>query len=375
MLYYVLAALVASAMIPSARAEVDIRQAILLTKTQREKLSRLVRADKDARKLWEALRAEADTLVDDTPRPIAVMHYEGMLDTHPDRIATEGSLKDMDKLVVLSQAWAASGQAKYGKKAVDYVVAWSGTFIPTGNPINENKLEAVLAAYYLLKDLIPSEERGEITAWMRRIAEREMESGKNIPAAAQNNWHSKRVKLVALIGHILNDPTFTTYAKRAFEGYVSVGLLPDGSSQDFVQRDALSYHQSGLKPLLIVALFLGAEGKALYHWSSPSGSSLKKSVDFVLPYAEGKKVHREWVNTKVALDRERGKAGIAYYKPGKPFDPVSAVELFELASVFDSSSRAGCGGAEEQTIVPFPFLEYCFERSTLGGERIRACDY
>jgi hypothetical protein len=41
------------------------------------------------------------------------------------------------------------------------------------------------------------------------------------------------------------------------------------------------------------------------------------------------------VNTKESLDRERAAAGIAYYKPGKPFEPKAALETFEFASAFD----------------------------------------
>jgi hypothetical protein len=245
-------------------------------------------------------------------------------------------LKDMDHLVVLAEAWAASGERKYRDRAMAFIRAWASTYKPTGNSINENKLEPVFAAYGMLRASFTAGERSKIEAWMRHIADREVASGRGVKGTAQTNWHSKRLKIVGLIGQVLGDADFREYSAHGFKSYVERGLFRDGTSQDLKERDALSYHQSGLKALLVIAMYAGkADGVALFRYCSPSGASLEKSVDYVLPYAEGKMVHAEWVNTKVALDRERAAAGLSYYQPGKPFDPEDALEMFELASYFD----------------------------------------
>ncbi|MBC8136303.1 MAG: alginate lyase family protein [Fibrella sp.] len=317
-------------------ADVEIRQATFLNDTQRQRLANLVAKDTEARALWKVLQTEADAMLAAKPHPLTVIHYEGLLDTNPERITTRTALTDMDRLVVLGQAWAASGETRYRDAAMAYVRAWSGAYVPTGNPINENKLEPVFVAYGMMRDAFSTDERIRIQAWMRRIAEVEIETGKNVKGTAQDNWHSKRLKIVGLIGRILEKKAFTAYAAKGFKSYVEGSLLPDGRSQDLIKRDAMSYHQSGLKPLLVLALYAAPEeGRALYRWQAPSGASLQNSVAYLLPYADGTKIHAEWVNTREPLDRQRAAAGIAYYQPGKPFDPKSATETFEFASAFD----------------------------------------
>ncbi|MFW5846280.1 MAG: iduronate-2-sulfatase, partial [Planctomycetota bacterium] len=91
---------------------------------------------------------------------------------------------------------------------------------------------------------------------------------------------------------------------------------------------------SSLKPPIELAMILGEP--ELYTWEGPEGGSLKKSVDFVVPYATGEKTHKEWVDSRVRLDQERAAAGLEKYRPGRLYEPKSAHELMEYASFFDS---------------------------------------
>jgi hypothetical protein len=88
-----------------------------------------------------------------------------------------------------------------------------------------------------------------------------------------------------------------------------------------------------------IALAARAGGYDLYRLSTPNGASVRKSVDFMVPYAKGEKVYPQWVNSKVKFDRERWEAGDEHYKPGSPYDPKDSLELFELAALFDSDLR------------------------------------
>lgn len=38
-------------------------------------------------------------------------------------------------------------------------------------------------------------------------------------------------------------------------------------------------------------------GMNIYHWEGDQGGSLEKSVDYVVPYALGKKTREEWANS------------------------------------------------------------------------------
>ncbi len=230
---------------------------------------------------------------------------------------TTQSLKDLDKVALWLSAWYGSQDKVYAEKIKTYLLAWAEAYVPTGNPINENKLEPLIHGYGVLKKSFSKTEQQRIEAWLTRIAEAELA----YPRIPENNWKAKHIKLVGTIGMILDKPSYVEYARESFKKYIDKALYADGTSRDLHQRDALSYHVSGLDPLLVYAIAteqLKGNNDAFnpFTYQSPQGGSIKKSVDYVVPYAKGEKVHAEWVNTKVELDRQRAAAGIAHYQPG-----------------------------------------------------------
>ena len=67
----------------------------------------------------------------------------------------------------------------------------------------------------------------------------------------------------------------------------------------------------------------------------PNRASLHKSVNFLIPYCDGITKHQEWVNSKVALDRQRAQGG----EIGANFNPRNAVPALDLASYFDPAVK------------------------------------
>ncbi len=139
--------------------------------------------------------------------------------------------------------------------------------------------------------------------------------------------------MIGIIGSITSNDSLMRFAQRGFRTYINTAYFPDGTSADLTQRDALHYHVGGLKPMLSAAINLSKFDTLfkLYNYPAPSGASIQKSVAYVVPYARGELERPEWVNTTVALDKERAAAGLAEYQPGKLFDPKEAVPLFEWA--------------------------------------------
>lgn len=322
--------------------ELKIRTALALSAPQRARLAQIVQTDDGARALWQEIKAQADGVAAATPDPLKVINYEGRINTDKARIETVQHLQDMDKLAVLGYAYAATSgdeQQRYGKAARDFVLAWSQTFQPTGNPINENKLEPVWQTYAMLREgtLFSVEQKASVESWLRDLGEAELRYARANPHTTHNNWHAKRLKMMAQLGAILNEPKFTDYALDEVKSYVAKSLRGDGTSLDLEERDALSYHVAGLVPFLVLARAAGDKGRELYFYEAPGGASLQKSVNFAVPYAKGEKEYPQWRNTKAAIDHERAKAGIPEYQPGTLYDPRegSTLEMFELASSFE----------------------------------------
>ncbi|WPP48106.1 alginate lyase family protein [Catalinimonas niigatensis] len=336
-----------------AVAEVSIRQTLLLTAEEQQYLMKLIQQNKEVQNLWYSVKEAAQHILDDQPNPLQIIHYEGLLDTNPKRIATEKSLRDMDKLAVLLNAYYGTQNKAYAAKAKKYILAWVNTYQATGNPINENKFEPLIHSYQVMRSYFSPSEKELVNQWLVKIAEAEM-ANPNIP---ENNWKAKQIKLIGTIGLVLQKESYVQYAAENFKAYVDKSLYGDGGSRDLEQRDALSYHTSGLDPLLTYAITVDQLGDGVatdfFRYENPDGGSIKRSVDFVIPYASGEKEYKEWVNTKVELDKRRAEAGLEKYQPGKLFDPKESRDTFELAYFFDPSYKPIIQGLSENSFEDY----------------------
>ena len=304
-----------------------------LSEAQLAKLRRLVKTDPEATALADSIQKQAAALIGVEPRPIAVIRYEGLVNTDPKRIKTVEHLNQMSEIAVLTRHWQATGDERTAETLRRLIASWAKTYKPTGNDVNENKFHPLLVAYLALRDSFDDVQRGRIDAWVQEVGEL------HEPAVANSehvtNRYSKSVRLLAMAGLILKRSDWAEAANEGVKRFVRKSLYPDGSSRDLKHRDSLNYHGSSLKPPMELAMLAGGQGLALYSWTSPKGGSLKKSVEFLVPYALGEKTHAEWVNTKVDLDRRRAAAGIEKYRTGRLFDPKDALGVMEYASYFD----------------------------------------
>ena len=305
---------------------------VILDSTEIANLRRVISQDERAKYLYDSIASLARAHSEEAPRPLKHLHYEGLLETNPDRVDTRKSLKDMDKVISFIYASYGDDNPSFAKKTWQFVLAWAQTYQPDGNPINENKFVALYWGYYLFRNTFSDHEKEKVERWMMTIAKQEI----NREHTPNNNWEAKRQKMIGIIGSITGNDSLKAFAQRGFREYISTAYFPDGTSADLKERDALHYHVSGLKPMLSAAINLSKFDTLfnLYNYSAPSGASVKKSVEYVVPYARGELERKEWVNTTVALDKERAAAGLAEYQPGKLFDPQEAVPLFEWASYY-----------------------------------------
>jgi len=325
---------------------------VVLNNDEVEKFRTELKANNQVQALYDSIRFKAEMRLDISPCPLKIMHYEGLLDTDPRRMETVKSFADINYVVNLIYASYGNNDNRFGKKAKQIILSWAEKYEPTGNPINENKFNAFFWGYYLFKPFFSDYEQNKVENWMMDIAELQM-NRKHTP---NNNWEAKRCKITGIVGCILNKEELKTYSVKHFKKYISTAYYADGTSRDLKQRDALHYHVSGLKPCLSAFINLLEFDKRfdLFHYISETGSSVEKSVEYVVPYATGEKQRKEWVNTKVKLDKERAAAGLEKYQPGKLFVPEKAYELFEWAcyyqpewkSIFEKneqiSSWVGC---------------------------------
>jgi hypothetical protein len=322
-----------------SKGDVKIRQAWYLNQQQQKTFGKVM-ALPEYQAVRKELLSEWEQVITRKPSPLAKINYEGQLDTDPRRQETEAALLDMDHLSVLLYHYYLFHDRKSLSKIKEYVLGWSSAYIPTGNPINENKLEPVWISFAATRSNFTAQEKAQVTRWLSLLAQK-LQANTRVP---MNNWQTKRIKILGTIGLVLQDEALIGQALQDAQTYVNQALYSDGTSADLRERDALSYHISGLVPLLVLDIHLAQLGNkkaeaSLYTYQSPSGASVQKSVTYTAPFATGQLQKQEWVHSKADIDKRRAQAGIGHYQPGINFKPQTASELFEIAAFYQDENQ------------------------------------
>ena len=214
-------------------------------------------------------------------------------------------------------------------------MAWADNNKPNGDPIDDTNLDPAVDAYDLIKDDLNAADKTRISAWLAATAQTEINKLRARSGTATNNWHSHRLKEVGEIGFAIGDRKFQQWAIDGLKQQIATNLKPDGESFDFKERDALHYHTYDLEPMLTLAIILKrATGVDYYNYESPAQTSIKRSVDWFLPFVEGTKTHAEFVNSRVAFDKKRAQNGEKGYIAGTLFEPKNGLGVLYLLTYF-----------------------------------------
>lgn len=313
-------------------------QYVSLTAAEIKALKGNIETNVAVRKVFDLYRQTAAKAMDEQPNPIETIVSQGVLAGNPAKTASLKSLKDGGKAYALAICYRLYGQNQYLQKAQEYLLAWARINKPNGDPINETKLEDMITGYDLLRNDITADARTEIDSWLLSIVKAELNSASAKPGKTTgfNNWNSHRIKIITLAAFTLHDTSYVQPIYHALEKQIAEDLNPDGTSFDFLERDALHYHTYALEPLLRTCMVIyRATGKNYFVYQSENGASIQKSVDFLVPFVTGAKTHPEFVNSKVGFDKARAANHEKGYEAGTLFSPVQGVYTLSLAAYFN----------------------------------------
>ncbi|MFW5846132.1 MAG: hypothetical protein ACOCXJ_07890, partial [Planctomycetota bacterium] len=156
----------------AAVGEFGIRSVVPMTEAQMQSLREIVSEHPEAKALVADITAEAHALLDAEPQPLAVIHYEGLVNTDPKRIATVAKLREMDDVALLLRYWQATGDERAAEALMRFITAWASTYEPTGNDVNENKFVPLFVAYLALRDRFPADNQELVDAWIEDMGTR-----------------------------------------------------------------------------------------------------------------------------------------------------------------------------------------------------------
>jgi hypothetical protein len=272
--------------------------------------------------------------LNDQPKPLARLHTEGTL---PHEGIYDRSVEAEQDLTLMRDAalvWRATGDDRYLKLVDRFLLAWTSTYQPSFNPIDETHFDALILAYDLTASALPVKTRNAAVAFIGKLASGYIAriDGQTRPLTGtfRNNWQSHRVKLVAMAAFALDDRKLIASAQRLFVEQVGNNIAPGGETVDFGERDALHYVVYDLDPLVMAALAARRHNRNWLNERGANGATLGIALDWLTPYALGEKTHEEFVHSSVAFDAKRREAGVPGYEG--QWDPAGAGELFHLAA-------------------------------------------
>lgn len=280
-----------------------------------------------------AIRA-ADRQLDHMPHAMRRIHTEGTLPHKGIRDQSIEAERDFPAARDLALAAALTGDVRYSDAASRIIQAWVNIYRPTFNPIDETNMDALFVAYDLLPQNSKAPFASSFTDFATNLAKGYLGRMQSLRGGtATNNWQSHRIKLATLAAYETGDQTLIKRARQAFIKQLNDNLLSDGGTLDFQERDAIHYVVYDLEPLVMAALAAKMHGEDWYHVAARSGASLQKSLDWLTPFADGSRVHPEFVHSSVRFDYERRDAGVPGFSGN--FDPKGARNLFAAASRLD----------------------------------------
>lgn len=318
-------------------------QYVSLSNDEFAKLKSLINSDSTAKAAFEQFKSIANIALTELPDPIEKITSEGKLAGDPDKIRTTKSLEDARKIYALALVYKIDNNKACLNKASAYLLAWSKVNKPSGDPIDETRLDDFVTAYDIIRNAVTPEIRGTVDSWLQAIADGELNS-KYMAAGrgtAINNWNSHRIKIITMIVYTLHNDNYGKIIQQELTKQIAINLYADGSGYDFKERDALHYHIYTLEPLITaITVIYRATGKDYFNYESETGSSIKKSVDFLVPFVTGEKTHGEFVNSHVPFDIKRAKNNEKDYQPGAKFNPLTGIHVLEQAAYFNTKYLA-----------------------------------
>ena len=264
----------------------------------------------------------ADRALRSTAAPVEILHSAGETDkTSPEFVRSRRAFQDADNFVLLALAYKLTDAHEYLDAAREILNLWARVNQPTGNPIDETRLEGFL---WGLDMLGPAVQSPAVQAWLTRwqAADRNWRFG---PNTETNNHKTHHLKILLMLDRVLGRTDEYARDRAEAERHLKTNLgSVDGSSLDYHQRDAMHYHVYDLEAWNEIALITGC-----------CGPELDRAFGFFEKTMREHPEHREFANTTAPIDSKRAAAGFGYAR-AQTYDVRKAARaIFSYATLPD----------------------------------------
>jgi hypothetical protein len=258
----------------------------------------------------DELKTYADTLLNKQSHPLPLLSSSGKKSIdNLDLIMTREAFLDADHAAVLAMAYRLTHRIDYLNKSKEILIDWSMINHPTGHPINETRLDSMIWAYDLIACDLSQNEKDQILNWFSQMRLKKI-AWKFGNVTTSNNHRIHQLKMLLLLDKILEFNQAWKQDVETAKRYSTINLNPQqGVSIDYLQRNALYYHNYVVQPWLEISLITNQ------FWPSP-----QKAFSFLKEKIISHDLSNEFSNSQAKLDRERAKGGFKYATKGGTFD-------------------------------------------------------
>ena len=262
----------------------------------------------------DSLQTWSAKLLSKSPHPVALLSSSGRTNIKdPSLNVSRKAFKDADRAAVLALTYRLTNNPNYLNATVDILTAWAKVNQPTGNPIDETRLEGMIWAYDLIACDLSEQKKKEILNWFERLRLMKMEWTFG-DITTDNNHRIHQLKMILLLDKILLQNHSWKKDLSKAEKYSNINLNPrSGVSIDYLQRNALYYQNYVMQPWLEISLVSGC-----------CELPVKKGFYFLSSQILSHKTGGEFLNSVAPIDKLRALGGFVYAKKGGRFDVTKA---------------------------------------------------
>lgn len=253
---------------------------------------------------------QADKYLSVEPHPIGTLISSGVIDAkNPDRLKTLEAVKDADYAALMALLYKTTHKNAYLEKTRQILLAWAGVNVPTGDPIDETKLEGMIWAYDLSHCDLNKEDQARIKTWFEKM--RDNKAAFHLGnVSINNNHHTHQLKMLLLLDKVLHDQSGWKRDYAVAEKFATINInSKTGETQDYIERDALYYHNYDLQPWIEISLI-----------SNCCREQVIRAFNFLSEHIHSGDYKREFVNSTAPIDKKRAESGFDYAKSGGVFD-------------------------------------------------------
>jgi hypothetical protein len=303
----------------------------------------------------ENLQIWAEKSLREPPHPLAILASAGKIKADDaNLLSSRTAFQDADRAAVLALAFTLNHKSDYLNKSREILLAWSNTSHPTGNPIDETRLEGMVWAYDLISCDLSSSDKSQISQWLENIRNKKI-AWQFGPFTSSNNHRIHQLKMLLLLDKVLGHTTAWQADLETAKKYSEININPNtGESIDYRERNALHYHNYDLQAWLEITLI-----------SHCCMGPVIQSFNFLSDRILSHNIGGEFEHSTAKIDQLRDEGGFLYAKKGSTFDVHEAASTSIVYYTLLSQTPQPELWTIVQTTKPSYWLTFLMARRTL----------